>query len=74
MVLDRQYTYERLALAIQRGDDDFRLLVDRSLSKAFESAGYRGTYAKWFGEPNERVRSLLPVEFAAGVSQTWWRR
>jgi ABC-type amino acid transport substrate-binding protein len=54
LVLDRQYTYERLALPIQRGDDDFRLLVDRTLSKEFESAGYRGTYAKWFGEPNEK--------------------
>jgi putrescine:ornithine antiporter len=53
-VLDRQYTYERLALPIQKGDDEFRLLVDRSLSKEFESAGYRGTYAKWFGEPNEK--------------------
>jgi ABC-type amino acid transport substrate-binding protein len=53
-VLDRQYTYERLALPLQRGDDDFRLLVDRALSKEFESAGYQGTYAKWFGEPNEK--------------------
>jgi ABC-type amino acid transport substrate-binding protein len=54
LVLDRQYTYERLALPIQYGDDDFRLLVDRALSKEFESAGYKGTYAKWFGEPNEK--------------------
>jgi putrescine:ornithine antiporter len=55
MVLDRQFTYERLALPIQRGDDDFRLLVDRTLSKEFESAGYEGTYAKWFGEPDEKA-------------------
>ena len=38
----------------QRGDDDFRLLVDRTLSKEFQSAGYRSTYSKWFGEPNEK--------------------
>ena len=54
LVLDRQFTYERLALPIQRGDDDFRLLVDRALSKEFQTAGYKGTYAKWFGEPNEK--------------------
>jgi ABC-type amino acid transport substrate-binding protein len=54
VVLDRQYTYERLALPIQYGDDDFRLLVDRALSKEFASAGYQGTYAKWFGKPNEK--------------------
>jgi putrescine:ornithine antiporter len=55
LVLGRQFTYERLALPIQRGDDEFRLLVDRTLSKEFESAGYEGTYAKWFGEPNEKA-------------------
>jgi len=54
IVLDRQFTYERLALPVQRGDEQFRLLVDRTLSQEFESAGYRGTYAKWFGEPNEK--------------------
>jgi putrescine:ornithine antiporter len=54
VVLDRQYTYERLALPIQYGDDDFRLLLDRALSKEFESAGYKSTYTKWFGEPNEK--------------------
>jgi putrescine:ornithine antiporter len=55
MVLDRQFTYERLALPIQRGDEDFRLLVDRTLSQEFRSAGYEGTYAKWFGKPNEKA-------------------
>ena len=55
MVLDRQFTFERLALPIQRGDEDFRLLVDRTLSKEFQSAGYEGTFAKWFGEPNEKA-------------------
>jgi len=54
LVLDRQYTYERLALPIGRGDDDFRLLVDRSLSQQYESTGYEGTYTKWFGKPNEK--------------------
>ncbi len=54
LVLDRQFTYERLALPIQRGDGDFRLLVDRTLSTEFEAAGYEGTYTTWFGEPNEK--------------------
>ena len=54
IVLDRQFTYERLALPVQRADEEFRLLVDKTLSREFESAGYRGTYAKWFGEPNEK--------------------
>jgi ABC-type amino acid transport substrate-binding protein len=55
LVLDRQFTYERLALPIQRADEDFRLLVDRTLSQEFRSAGYEGTFAKWFGKPNEKA-------------------
>ena len=35
MVLERRFTREPLALALRRGDDAFRLLVDRSLSRLF---------------------------------------
>jgi len=52
-ILDRQFTYEPLALALARGDEDFRLLVDRSLSKLYASAEFWSTYKKWFGEPDE---------------------
>ena len=30
VVLDRLFTVEPLALALERGDEDFRLLVDRT--------------------------------------------
>jgi ABC-type amino acid transport substrate-binding protein len=53
IVLDRRFTYEPIALALGRGDDDFRLVVDRTLSQIFGSAGFRDTYAKWFGKPDE---------------------
>ena len=36
-MLDRSFTREPLALALRRGDDDFRLLVDRTLSRLFRS-------------------------------------
>jgi len=52
IVLDRRFTTEPVALALQRGDEDFRLLVDRTLSRLFESADFRYVYAKWFGEPD----------------------
>jgi len=54
-VLDRLFTYEPIALALQRNDDDFRLVVDRALSRAFGSAGFRDLYAKWFGAPDENT-------------------
>ena len=52
-VIDRLFTYEPLALAMARGDEDFRLLVDRSLSQVYGSAGFGSQYTKWFGEPDE---------------------
>jgi putrescine:ornithine antiporter len=53
MVLERRFTYEPLALALARGDEDFRLLVDRTLSHLFGSKEFSDLYAKWFGSPNE---------------------
>ena len=35
--IDRRFTYEALALALPRGDNDFRLLVDRTLSRFYRS-------------------------------------
>ena len=53
VVLDRLFTYEPLALALARGDEDFRLVVDRSLSRLFKSSGFKDVYVKWFGEPDD---------------------
>ncbi|MGE5088020.1 MAG: amino acid ABC transporter substrate-binding protein [Candidatus Levyibacteriota bacterium] len=50
IVLDRHFTYEPIALALGRNDDDFRLLVDRTLSQLFGSGEFAGIYAKWFGK------------------------
>lgn len=50
MVLDRLFTYEPMALAFARGDDDFRLLVDRALSKLYSSGQIEALYAASFGK------------------------
>jgi ABC-type amino acid transport substrate-binding protein len=52
-VLDRLFTYGPLALALARGDEDFRLLVDKTLSQFFRSENFHGLYVKWFGQPDE---------------------
>ena len=52
MVLDRRYTQAPLALALARGDEDFRLLVDRALSKFYGSLELRALYGKWFRTPD----------------------
>jgi len=42
VVLDRMFTTAPLALAFRRGDDDFRLLVDRTLSRLYSSGDIEG--------------------------------
>jgi polar amino acid transport system substrate-binding protein len=51
-VLEKQFTFEPIALALARNDDDFRLVVDRSLSKYFQSNAFLDSYLKWFGTPD----------------------
>jgi polar amino acid transport system substrate-binding protein len=52
VVLDKQFTFEPIALALPRNDDDFRLVVDRALSRYFVSDAFLDTYVKWFGTPS----------------------
>jgi ABC-type amino acid transport substrate-binding protein len=59
IVLDRLFTYEPLALACGRGDEDFRLFVDRTLSRFYVSGELGGLYTKWFGEPDESALTFF---------------
>ncbi len=59
LVIDRMFTVSPLALSFRRGDDDFRLLVDRTLSRVYSSGEIGGLYAKWFGEPNENAMTFF---------------
>lgn len=58
-VLDRLFTYEPIALALQRNDDDFRLVVDRALSRMLRSDDFRDLYTKWFGAPDESTTTFF---------------
>ena len=65
VVLDRQFTFEPLALALPRDDEDFRLLVDQSLSGIYKSKEFYSLYTTWFGVPPLStltffVRTALP--------------
>lgn len=55
IVLDRHFTYEPIALALARGDEDFRLVVDSSLSETFRSEDFREFFTQWFGPPDETI-------------------
>jgi ABC-type amino acid transport substrate-binding protein len=58
-VIDRRFTNEALALALARGDEDFRLLVDRTLSGLYGSGEIAELYKSFFGEPDEDALSFF---------------
>ncbi len=59
MVLERQFTYAPLALALEQNDADFRLVVDRTLSQFFGSDEFHSLYVKWFGKPDESAATFF---------------
>jgi ABC-type amino acid transport substrate-binding protein len=59
LVIDRVFTNEPLAIGCRRGDEDFRLFVDRSLSRFYGSGDMGGLYTKWFGEPDETTLAFF---------------
>ena len=58
-ILDRMFTHEAAALALEYGDDDFRVLVDRALSRRYAAGDFAALYAKWCGEFDERARAFF---------------
>lgn len=52
-LLDRLFTSEPLALALTRGDEDFRLLIDRTLSWLYGSGKAAELYTKWCGKADD---------------------
>jgi len=47
------------ALAMARGDEDFRLLVDTALSSTYSSAEFPALYAKYFGMLDDSTRNFF---------------
>jgi ABC-type amino acid transport substrate-binding protein len=59
VVLDRLFTQESAALALARDDDDFRLLVDRTLSQLYAASEFGELYAKSFGSFDDNARAFF---------------
>ena len=57
------FSLEPYALALQRGDESFRLVVDRALSRLYRSGGITRVFANSFGnaEPSDVLRSLYII-------------
>jgi polar amino acid transport system substrate-binding protein len=59
MVLDRYFTLEPLAMAMARNNDDFRLVVDATLSRIFRSGEIVDIFRSYFGDPSEMTLTLF---------------
>lgn len=55
LVIDRSFTRETLALALPRGDDAWRLLVDRALSRLYRAPDIGPLLARHFGEADAGI-------------------
>lgn len=60
-IADNLFTYEPYALAFERGDEEFRLLVDRTLSRMFRSAEFDDLFGRHFGKPSKELRVLFMI-------------
>lgn len=59
VILDRFLTNEPGELALARGDEDFRLLVDAALSQTYMSDDFRQLYTTWFGDFDDNTRRFF---------------
>jgi polar amino acid transport system substrate-binding protein len=61
VVLNRQFTYEPLALAMAQCDEAFRFIVDRTLSRAYRSPDFGKLYADTFGTPDQTTLDFFKI-------------
>ncbi|OLL31182.1 putrescine-ornithine antiporter [Burkholderia sp. SRS-W-2-2016] len=59
LVLERRFTDASIAIGVARGDDDLRLIVDRTLSELFVSPDLNNLYSRWFGPMDARTRAFF---------------
>jgi polar amino acid transport system substrate-binding protein len=58
-ILDRLLTHEPLALPLARGDEDFRLAVDRALAALYSSGDFPELYRRSFGGFDDGTRAFF---------------
>lgn len=57
------FSFEPYALMLQRGDTDFRLVVDRALAKLYRNARIRRIYHNWFGRYGEPLSPIVEAVY-----------
>jgi polar amino acid transport system substrate-binding protein len=60
-LLDRIFEYAPTAMAVDRNDENFRLLVDTALSEMYRSGEIEQAYDKYLGGIGDRGKKLFKV-------------
>jgi ABC-type amino acid transport substrate-binding protein len=58
-IVDRMFTHELYGIALGRGEEDLRLLVDRALSLLYSTGEIDALYQKSFGPPSAAVKTFF---------------
>ena len=61
VLLERIFEYAPTAMAVPRDDEDFRLLVDTTLSEMYRSGEIEQAYDKYLGGASDTARKLFKV-------------
>lgn len=65
LILSQRFlSFEPYALALRRGDDELRLIADRTLARLYRSGEITEIYRRWFGDlpPSDLLRALYVLQ------------
>lgn len=62
------FSFEPFALAIQRNDNDFRLIADAVLAQLYRGGAIDGIYNKWFGVISKTKPQVLEALYLLGAT------
>lgn len=68
VVSNELFSFEPFALAVRRNDADFRLVVDRALSRLYRSGQISQIYKNWFGKFSDEVPNALKAMYVINAT------
>jgi ABC-type amino acid transport substrate-binding protein len=68
-LLDEDFSVEPYALALPRGDPEFRLAVNRALARLYRTGGIQRIYDEWLGKIGPPSLLLSATYFIQGLSE-----
>jgi ABC-type amino acid transport substrate-binding protein len=68
-LLDEDFSIEPYALALPKGDHDFRLAVNRGLARLYRGGGIEKVYKQWLGRYGSPSLLLSAAYFIQGVPE-----